>query len=117
MRNFFLFSPKSIPWFVSDVTPADFRDLFTSLRSESFFLHDAPSSEARSQLSSLLTRWEQYVRDGVFALSVPLETKLGEKNEMYDFWTAPNPYWDMSVKAPELFESLKQSGLVIFKVC
>ena len=79
--------------------------------------HDRKQREARSQLSSLLTRWEQYVRDGVFALSVPLETKLGEKNEMYDFWTAPNPYWDMSVKAPELFESLKQSGLVIFKVC
>ncbi|OCB87966.1 DUF89 domain-containing protein [Sanghuangporus baumii] len=110
-----VFHPKSIPWFVSDVTPPDFRALFTSLRSESFFLHDAPSGDARIQLSTLLTRWEQYVEKGAFALSVPLETKLGEKNEIYDFWTAPNPYWDMIEKAPKLFESLKQSGLVIFK--
>ncbi|KAL5510965.1 hypothetical protein ACEPAG_3684 [Sanghuangporus baumii] len=110
-----VFHPKSIPWFVSDVTPPDFRSIFESLRSESFFLHDAPSADARAQLSHLLTRWEQYVEKGVFALSVPLETKLGEKNEMYDFWTAPDPYWDMSEKAPKLFESLKQSELAIFK--
>ncbi|EJD04787.1 DUF89 domain-containing protein [Fomitiporia mediterranea MF3/22] len=110
-----VFHPKSIPWFVSDVTPPDFIALFSSLKSETFFLEDAPSESSRSQLSILLQRWEKYIAIGAFELSIPMETKLGEKNAMIDFWTSPYPYWDMSEKAPVLFESLKKSGLVILK--
>jgi hypothetical protein len=33
-----------------------------------------------------------------------------------EFWTTARPYWDMETEAPELFASLKGSGLVIFKV-
>ena len=41
---------------------------------------------------------------------------MGEKNEMYDFWTSPWAYWEMEKEAPVLFAKLKESGLVIFKV-
>ena len=44
------------------------------------------------------------------------DTKLGKPNKMYDFWTAPWPFWDLKDKAPELYESLKKSDLVVFKV-
>ena len=65
----------------------------------------------------MVNRWQQYLEKDVFALSVPTETKLGEKRDgMYEFWTAPWPYWDLESKAGNLFEFLKGSGLVVFKV-
>jgi hypothetical protein len=35
---------------------------------------------------------------------------------MAGFWTTPVPYWDMETHDPKLYESLKSSDLVIFKV-
>lgn len=65
----------------------------------------------------MVHRWQGYVEKGVFALSVPLETRLGEqRGGKYEFWTAHWPYWDMKEKAKTLWETLKASGLVIFKV-
>ncbi|THH07253.1 hypothetical protein EW145_g3507 [Phellinidium pouzarii] len=110
-----VFHPKSIPWFVSDVTPFDFNSLFASLLSSSFFLSDAPSADARSHLTGMVHRWNTYIVNGAFALSVPPSTRLGEPNENYDFWTMPYPYWEMKAKAPKLYENLKESRLVIFK--
>ncbi|KAI5120017.1 hypothetical protein M0805_008478 [Coniferiporia weirii] len=110
-----VFHPKSIPWFVSDVTPPDFSALFGSLLSLSFFLSAAPSADARTHLTHMVNRWQAHVASGAFALSVPVETRLGEPNEMYDFWTSPYPYWEMRAKAPKLYESMKRSELVVFK--
>ena len=109
-------SPKSIPWFVSDVTPPDFKSLFHAVLSPTFFHSEAPSEEAVAQLTKMVNRWQGYLESGEFALSVPTETPLGEPNAMYDFWTSPYPYWELDAKAHSLFESLKQSALVIFKV-
>ena len=39
-----------------------------------------------------------------------------KRDGMYEFWTAPWPYWDLEPKAGNLFEFLKGSGLVVFKV-
>lgn len=65
----------------------------------------------------MVHRWQGYVEKGVFALSVPLGTRLGEqRGGKYEFWTAHWPYWDMKEKAKMLWETLKASGLVIFKV-
>ena len=111
-------SPKLFPWFVSDVTPADFADLFASILSPSF-----PNAspvlaipENRFHLEAMVNRWKSYLASGVFALSVPEDTQLGAKHVMAGFWTEPWPYWDMKDRASELFRWLTDSQLVIFKV-
>ncbi|KAF7304939.1 hypothetical protein MKEN_01208200 [Mycena kentingensis (nom. inval.)] len=110
-----VFHPKLIPWFVSDVTPPDFSSTISSLlRPE--FLSLEPEEQAR--LGSLVKRWDRYVQDGVFSLSVPLDTPLGggsAATEQARFWTEPAPYWNMETLAPGLWQTLKGSDLVIFK--
>lgn len=117
----FLLSPKTIPWFVSDVTPSDFAETIASLLDPSFFPPPPVSSPSDFQYQHLLplaTRWKKYVDDGTFALSVPLDTPLGgdKTSTLADFWTAPWPYWDMQTQASDLWNTLNGSGLVIFKV-
>ena len=47
-----------------------------------------------------------------------MDTPLGgsETSESADFWTSSKPYWNMETVAPGVFETLRKSGLVIFKV-
>lgn len=116
-------SPKLIPWFVSDVTPADFKETLASLLDAAFFPTsvDAGHGASFEHLNHMVLRWKNYVNQGVFKLSVPAETPLGgggtEDTARADFWTAPWPYWNMESLAPEVFQVLKLSDLVIFKVC
>ncbi|KAH8094465.1 DUF89 domain-containing protein [Cristinia sonorae] len=122
-----VFHPKLIPWFVSDVTPADFSSAIPNLLSDSFFPPptdepDAsgvvtPSSppEEHTYLRQMASRWQQYLADGTFKLSVPDSTPLGKSDPKADFWTGPWPYWNMKELSPEVFVSLENSGLVIFK--
>ncbi|PFH47770.1 hypothetical protein AMATHDRAFT_151339 [Amanita thiersii Skay4041] len=118
-----VFHPKLIPWFVSDVTPPDFAATLSSLKeAEAFFSINSPSNaESFDHLRRMVTRWERYLEQGVFALSVPLNTPLGgNRSAVTDnaaFWTSPHPYWDLRLNAPELFKELRESGLVILKVC
>ncbi|KAG6900211.1 hypothetical protein C0993_001476 [Termitomyces sp. T159_Od127] len=110
-------SPKLIPWFVSDVTPPDFRLAFTSLLDPSFFpaLVEDASGSSSEHLIHMVTRWEKYMEQGVFNLSVPSDSSLGSPSPAAEFWTLPWPYWNMKHDAPELFDALKKSDLVIFK--
>lgn len=117
------YSPKLIPWFVSDVTPPDFKYTVPSLLSESFFTQaesiTPDSARDHVALQTMVNRWQSYLESGAFSLSVPPETPLGgnaQVNEQIQFWTGPWPYWELQVKAPALFEHLKSSQLVIFKV-
>lgn len=65
----------------------------------------------------MVNRWKQYLEEGIFALSVPPDTRLGEDTGgKADFWVSPYPYWNMKKLAPGLFETLKASDLVLFKV-
>lgn len=112
-------SPKLFPWFVSDVTPLDFEDLLQCLLSPFFFPTidpDPVSVDGKAYLRTMVTRWKSYITSGVFELSVPADTQLGSKNVMADFWTEPWPYWNMKERSGELFASLMQSSLVVFKV-
>lgn len=116
---FFLFSPKLIPWFVSDVTPVDFKDTFKVLRDPNFFPADIGSEIEHKHLDYMVSRWNSYLEKGIFSLSVPQETPLGGGTlnaKVAEYWTTGRPYWDMETEAPELFASLVGSGLVIFKV-
>jgi damage-control phosphatase, subfamily III len=111
-------SSKMIPWFVSDVTPPDFKSTIPSLLSETFFSSsDAPSDpKQHDYLRQMVTRWQSYLDSGVFELSVPIDSALGDSHAKGDFWTGPWAYWDLQAQAPDLWEDLKTSSLVIFKV-
>lgn len=112
-------SPKLIPWFVSDVTPPDFKDIIPLLLNPATFPNphtDLDNNSRSSHLNELASRWQKYVQTGVFSLSVPQETTLGSDSPVGNFWTTPYPYWDMKLRAPDVFAHLKESSLVIFKV-
>jgi len=133
-----VFHPKLIPWFVSDVTPPDFKAALSSLLSPTFFPDSsdptpwpappaapAPNSDtvqtppdmpgARAHLRGMVERWQIYLERGVFELSVPLDTPLGASNVKANFWTSPWPYWNMKELAKDVYSSLEGSGLVVFK--
>lgn len=112
-------SPKLIPWFVSDVTPVDFKNTFKVLRDPTFFPADIGSDIEHKNLDYMVSRWNSYLEKGIFSLSVPQETPLGGGTlnaKVAEYWTTGRPYWDMETEAPELFAGLVGSGLVIFKV-
>jgi len=102
-----VFHPKSIPWFVSDVTPPDFAALLD--------VASLPRGPAPEHLERAITRWNAYIADGTFALSVSRDAPIGAPDGRVDFWTSPWPYWDLRVRAPNVWEALSESGLVIFK--
>ncbi|KAL8938372.1 MAG: hypothetical protein Q9216_003929 [Gyalolechia sp. 2 TL-2023] len=108
--------PKSIPWFVSDVLPADFASLLNALADpRSFF--DTPSDDDSKasksppplaekeivELMFLFQHWSTLHQDGQIAIRPNL------------FWTGPGSYWRLPSSAPSLYEDLKESELVIFK--
>ncbi|KAF5352938.1 hypothetical protein D9758_007873 [Tetrapyrgos nigripes] len=111
-----VFHPKLIPWFVSDVTPPDFTQTISNL-SDPAFLESSPSPDQQDHLHELAARLKQHVDNGTFSMSVPLHTPLGGGSDGKGaaFWTTPVPYWDMEAYDRELWESLRQSSLVIFK--
>ncbi|KII83842.1 hypothetical protein PLICRDRAFT_58283 [Plicaturopsis crispa FD-325 SS-3] len=137
-----VFHPKLIPWFVSDVTPPDFRAIFEELSDPAFFPADDVTDgiegkpDSNAHLQEMVARWKRHLADGTFALSVPLDTPLGgtrsqstaggeatpaysradaTPEEQAQFWTSPWPYWDMETRAPALWASLRESSLVVFK--
>ncbi|PWW78059.1 DUF89-domain-containing protein [Tuber magnatum] len=112
-----IFHPKSLPWFVSDVLPGDFTSLINALRDPvSYFdsprdgystdrrKQEAPlSGPQESDLKFLFSEWSELHAEGKFLL---------RPNR---FWTTAASYWRLPSVAPQLFEDLKQSELVIFK--
>ncbi|KAI8976062.1 hypothetical protein BDB01DRAFT_728170 [Pilobolus umbonatus] len=99
-----VFNCKSMPWFVSDVTPKDIPMMFDNCLDADFF----PDKEKRSQedmdaLAALVTRWQQYVKDGRMIIRT------------HDFWCSGLSYWYMKSHAEDLFNDMKQSDLIIYK--
>lgn len=111
-----VFHPKSIPWFVSDVLPADFAALLGALAQPQSF-YSAISEEEKSQgktpqslsdaelgaLQFLFQHWTSIYAEGQLVL------------RPNDFWTAAGSYWRLPKSEPALYEDLKTSELVIFK--
>lgn len=108
--------PKSIPWFVSDVLPADFASLLSVL-AEPQTLYATPSSDSNStdktpaplsdrevsELSFLFEHWSTLHQEGQLTIRPNL------------FWTGPGSYWRLPSSAPALYQDLKESEIVIFK--
>ena len=102
--------PKSIPWFVSDVVPADFGALLNALADpQSFYsipsedekhMEKAPqplSQQEVEHLSFLFQHWSNFHMEGQIVL---------RPNR---FWTEGGSYWRLPRSEPRLFEDLKSS--------
>ncbi|BDD62098.1 hypothetical protein MPDQ_000705 [Monascus purpureus] len=104
--------PKSIPWFVSDVIPKDFGDLLNAIADPQAF-YTAPDETGKEyprlldreeeEIKFLFAQWSKFHQDGKLII------------RPHRFWTTPGSYWRMPKTAPDLFENLKQSELVLFK--
>ncbi|OJJ64915.1 hypothetical protein ASPSYDRAFT_84901 [Aspergillus sydowii CBS 593.65] len=104
--------PKLIPWFVSDVVPQDFADLIQALADpQSFYTASDDSEREKTPLSDkeleevkfLFDQWSNFHAEGKLII------------RPHPFWTMGGSYWRLPHVAPELFEDLKESELVLFK--
>ncbi|CAJ0843122.1 17051_t:CDS:1 [Entrophospora sp. SA101] len=99
---------KKIPWFVSDTTEFDFKWLLNVLKDSHFFSSHSTSVEENNHnylqsLTELSNRWEDYLKKQIWVI----------KSDW--FWTSPYSYWHIKEIAPDLFNDLKNSSLIIFK--
>ncbi|KAJ5628656.1 hypothetical protein N7490_010884 [Penicillium lividum] len=104
--------PKRLPWFVSDVTPRDFSDLlncmvdpqaFYTAPDDSGKTHPPLSEKEVSDVRFLFEQWSDFHQDGKLIV------------RPHAFWTTQGGYWRLPHVAPELFDDLKESELVLFK--
>ncbi|CAH2061747.1 unnamed protein product, partial [Iphiclides podalirius] len=114
------FHVKKIPWFVSDVTPADFKYTIDSCKNANYKkeLPPEPKPEATEgettesppprvlnadSLKELGEVWSKYVEEGTFIVLCD------------DFWTSPHVYRDMRRIAPGLYRDLQFAVAALFK--
>ena len=98
--------PKNIPWFVSDVTPADFEALLAVLSSPAEFFGQGSSDSNSSfvaDLTFLSTQLESFRKEGRLSLRTSA------------FWTLPCGFAALPREDPPLLAELRASDLVIFK--
>lgn len=89
---------KSIPWFVSDVTPRDMDVLLSALGDASVF-----PAAGRESVRALTARLSECYNSGLLSIAES------------PFWTTGFDFQAMPAVAPELYEDLRESALVIFK--
>ncbi|XP_028295317.1 damage-control phosphatase ARMT1 [Gouania willdenowi] len=86
------FHGKSLPWFVSDVTANDLQ----------WIVRQAMAANHR-WLSKCGVQWQTYLKQGVW------------RYHDHPFWTQPHEFCDMASDAPDLYASLQEADLVLFK--
>nr|KAK5451293.1 Hairy/enhancer-of-split with YRPW motif protein 2 [Exophiala xenobiotica] len=90
------FHAKDFPWFVSDVVQHDVQALFEHLISPELFPN-------RQYLDELVLRLENMFDSGAVTV------------KSHPFWTTACSFHEMPQEAPDLFQELKDSFLVVFK--
>ncbi|KAF2095009.1 DUF89-domain-containing protein [Rhizodiscina lignyota] len=108
--------PKTIPWFVSDVVPADFSALlnaladpqtfYTSLSDDDKHAERTPkplSDQEVDNVKFLFQQWSTFHAEGQLVL------------RPNTFWTEGGSFWRLPTSAPDLWDDLKKSELAIFK--
>ena len=108
--------PKSIPWFVSDVLPADFaallnalalpQDFYTTLTDDDKHAGKTPSPLSDPEVEDIKFLFEHWSK-------LYTEGKLTIRPNR--FWTQAGSYWRLPKLEPRLYEDLKGSELLIFK--
>ena len=91
-----VFHVKEFPWFVSGATPDDVESMFSYLESREIFLN-------RQHIDPLVQRLRAFIDNGQISIVA------------HSFWTTAHTFHDIEHVAPNLFKSLRSSGLVIFK--
>lgn len=86
------FHGKCFPWFVSDVTASDFQ--WTSRQM---------MAANHMWMSKSGVRWQRYLKEGVWCY------------HDHPFWTQPHEFCDMAADAPDLYATLREADLVLFK--
>lgn len=108
--------PKSIPWFVSDVLPADFSGLLNAIQDPRVFF-ETPSDDDKLQGKTPAALSDKEVADLEFVFqhwtTAHAEGQLVMRPDRY--WTTGGSFWRLPHEAPELLDDLKQAELVIFK--
>ncbi|KAK3847011.1 MAG: hypothetical protein J3R72DRAFT_519915 [Linnemannia gamsii] len=109
-----VFHAKRIPWFVSDVMPVDFQWTLDQLHhpqpsssndsSSPYFFNPSDPIEQQALLA-LGQKWQSYVDKGTW------------KVVSHEFWTSCYSFYHLPTlpSAQDLFESMRQSDLWIFK--
>lgn len=95
------FHGKRFAWFVSDVTRKDWNWLLNSMMYGSLFSNG--SDDQVASLKQMGQRWKQYEREGKWIY------------EQHPFWCTGYTFWSINNEAPDLFQHLSESDLVIFK--
>ena len=90
-----VFHPKSMPWFVSDVTVDDFKSILAYL------------SSCDGVVSDLAKNWTSFLSKQQMVLI--------EDEDFLQFWSLPDSYCEMHAVCPMLYDYLSQSHFVIFK--
>ncbi|XP_043646257.1 damage-control phosphatase ARMT1 [Drosophila teissieri] len=93
LANKVRFHVKAHPWFVNDVTERDFKWTLEYL-----------SQHADYIISLIGKKFLQFIDEGKFELA-PIS----------HFWTSPHSFYSMAQMDPDLYSSLQQSKLVVFK--
>ncbi|KAM6954203.1 damage-control phosphatase ARMT1 [Aplochiton taeniatus] len=86
------FHGKSMPWFVSDVTTHDFQ----------WTVRQTLASNHK-WVSKCGVQWQSYMQKGVWFY------------HDHPFWTLPHEFCDMAADAPDLYTTLRESDLLLFK--
>jgi damage-control phosphatase, subfamily III len=107
--------PKSIPWFVSDVLPADFMALLNALKDpQAFYTSESDDKNSTTKPEPLSGK---EIKELAFLFnqfsSLHSEGKLIIRSN--DFWTQGGSYWRLPKHDPQLYGDFKESELVIFK--
>lgn len=106
--------PKSLPWFVSDVLVGDFGSLLQALADPASF-YDTPEGEEPKGGKVKLTEEQVEVLKFLFGNFAGHHGEGGLVIRPNRFWTTADSYWRLPYNAPDLFEDLKDSELVVFK--
>lgn len=85
-----VFHVKPIPWFVSDVTPIDFKNQLKKLSKISSF----------KNVSNI---WNEFLENGQWSI------------HSHPFWVTPLPMLTMPNIAPDLYNDIRKSSLIIWK--
>ncbi|KAJ2341026.1 Hairy/enhancer-of-split with YRPW motif protein 2, partial [Coemansia erecta] len=98
-----VFHPKRIPWYVSDVTNADFHWLVDAIKNPASVGATNLSTADAAVLQSLGAQWSDMLAAGVWELQDEL------------FWTGPYGFRYLPTKASDVWIGLTSADLVIFK--